>query len=130
MRKYPAKIYAKALSSILSKEGLGKKELESALANFLELVKKNQDQKNLAKIFPIAEKILLNEFGIDKFTFESARPLEEKNLRKLKEMLDKEDVFEEKVSPELIAGLKIIKNKNEQIDFSLSNKIKKLFSQI
>ncbi len=129
MRKYPAKIYAKALSEVLSK-GLGKKELESALENFLELVKKNQDQKSLAKIFPIAQKILLAQFGIDKFTFESARPLEEKNLRKLKEILAQKDVFEEKLSPELMAGLKIIKNGNEQIDFSLSNKIKKVFSQI
>ncbi len=45
MRKYPAKIYAKVLSGILSKKGLSKKELDRALENFLELVKIERFQK-------------------------------------------------------------------------------------
>ena len=129
MRKYPAKIYAKALSDVLEKD-LSKKEAEIALANFLVLVRKNQDQKGLSKIYQLTEKSLLKKMGINKIVFESAREIESKNFKKLKEVADKKDICEERINKELLAGIKIIKNGNEQIDFSLSNKIKELLSRV
>ncbi len=129
MRKYPVKIYAKALSSVLEKD-LNKKEAEIALANFLALVEKNQDQKGLLKIFQLTEKNILKKLGINKVIFESARQIEAKNLKKLKEVTNKDDICCEQINSELLAGVKIVKNGNEQIDYSLANKLNKLFSQI
>ncbi|MEK7103830.1 MAG: F0F1 ATP synthase subunit delta, partial [Patescibacteria group bacterium] len=117
MRKYPAKIYAKALSDVLEKD-LSKKEAETVLANFLALVEKNQDQKGLSKIYQLTEKSLLKKMGINKIIFESAREIESKNFKRLKEAVDKKDICEERTNKELLAGVKIIKNGNEQIDYS------------
>lgn len=129
MRKYPAKIYAKAISDVLGKN-LSKKEAEKALANFLVLVRKNQDQKEFSKIFQLTEKALLRKMGINKIVFESAREIESKNFKKLKEVADIKDICEERINKELLAGVKIIKNENEQIDYSLASKLNKLFSNI
>lgn len=125
MRKYQAKFYAKAISKVLAKD-MDKKEVENALTNFLSIVEKNQDQKELRKISQIAQDLLQEKFGINQATFESARPLSLENIKKLKETLGKDDIYNEKINPELLAGLKIIKNGNEQIDFSLANKIKNI----
>ncbi len=129
MRKYPTKVYAKALCDVLEKDS-NKKEIEMILANFLVLLKKNQDQKGLSKICRLTERGLLKKFGINKIIFESAREIEKDNLKKLKNILDKKDIYEERINADLLAGVKIIKNGNEQIDYSLANKLNKLFLNI
>ena len=61
--------------------------------------------------------------GNKKIVLEMAR----QNKVILKSVIKKNDVVEEKINPELIAGIKIIIDNERQLDFSLKNKLDKIF---
>lgn len=131
MKGLTAKIYAKALAkALLTEKKASKKEVERKLSVFLDLVKKQRHGRLLAKIETATIKILAGESGLDRLTIQSARPLSGSSLKALKKSINQETIWEQKINPELIAGGRILKNDNEQIDFSLIAKIKKVFANI
>ncbi len=121
--KYPVKIYSKSLAQALV--GKKDKEQEKILSNFVFLVKKNRDGSKLKKILEGAQNLYLKKIGKDKIVFEFARP-KDNYLKILKSIVKEGDVAEEKINPELIAGVKIIVNGEKQFDYSLANKIKNI----
>lgn len=122
--KYKSKIYAEALVGLMdSKKAGGSKIID----NFIELLKKNGDMKKAKEIISLAEAIFLKKTGKRKVTVETARKIG----RNLSALLSKElqaDAIEEKINPEIIAGIKIIVNNEKQLDFSLKGKLEKIFS--
>ena len=90
---------------------------------FLKLLEKNGDIKYYRLILAAAEKRLLEKTGNKKIVLEIARP----SQKKVK-VGKKGDVIEERINPGLIAGIKIIVNGEKQLDFSLKNKLDKIFS--
>ncbi len=131
MKGLTAKIYAKALArALLDDKGISKKEVESRLSVFLDLVRKQRHGRLLPKIETATVKILASESGLDRLTVQSARPLLEASSKTLKRNAGKETIWEQKINPELIAGARLLKNDSEQIDFSLISKIKKVFATI
>ncbi len=124
--KYSPQIYARAFSEVVSEPSADKKAVD-LVKNFLALVVKNNDQHQLKKIYARTEKMMREKTGKRKVAVETARQV--KNLKSaLKEIIKEGDIVEEKVNPDLIAGLKIILNDEMQFDGSMAKKIKNLFS--
>jgi F0F1-type ATP synthase delta subunit len=123
--KYPPRLYAKALSEVAAKE-LSLAQEKGIIHNFLSLLKKNGDSYQLKKIVAEAEKLLRAKTGKRKITIETARP-----VKKLETLLaaiaEKSDIVEEKINSDLIAGVKVTINEEEQFDGTLKRKIDKLF---
>ena len=81
--------------------------------------------KKAKEIIALAEGLFLKKTGNKKIVLETARPL---NSRSVFKKIKKEgDIIEEKINPELIAGIKIIVNNSRQLDFSLRKKLQQIF---
>lgn len=121
--KYKLKEYAKALSESMVSKKLSDKELVN---NFIELLRKNREFKNARKILELAQKYYLTAGGGKKITLEMARPLDKKDI--LRNIKKEGDIVEERTNLDLIAGIIIIIDENRQLDFSLKNRLNKVFS--
>jgi F0F1-type ATP synthase delta subunit len=124
--KYAPKFYAKALAEVAAGQLSPAKEKE-IIENFTKAVMDRGGRKQWPKIIAAAEQAMREKEGLRKVTVESARPL--KNAESdLKGFIRKEDILEEKVDPEIIAGIKITLDDARQFDGSLSRKLNRLFS--
>jgi F0F1-type ATP synthase delta subunit len=123
--KYKTQDYAKALAAVAAESPL--EQDNSVIKNFLAVVQKNGDMRRIGKITELAEKILMKKSNRSKWTIESARPL--KNVRELfKNLVKSTDLLEEKISSDIVAGVKITRDDEEQFDATLKTKLGKLFS--
>lgn len=121
--KFGSKLYAKSLV-LATKTGISQDRI---IANFINLLKKNNDLYLAPKILEYAEKFFLQEEGKNKVIIETARPQQDLII-KIKNIFNpSSNVLEEKINPKLIAGVKILINKEQKLDFSLKRKIDKLF---
>jgi F0F1-type ATP synthase delta subunit len=131
--KYPTHIYAKALVEVLADaEKAGAKDTvrnnEARFAdNFLALVRKNSDEMHLRKILEEAARFARGKSGIRKVTLESARALSTAQRKEVAKFMKPDDVIEERIDPELIAGIRILLDDELQFDGSLKNKLEKAF---
>jgi F0F1-type ATP synthase delta subunit len=82
----------------------------------------------LKKIYEQAEKIIREKTGKRKLVVEVARKAKGLDAA-VRKIAKKSDIVEEKINPDLIAGIKITINDEMQFDGSMSRKIKKLFSE-
>ncbi len=123
--KYKAQDYAKAFAEVAARTPEGR--VEVVIKNFLALIARNGDMRQIKKITAFAEKFLLKQSGRSKWTIESARPL--KSARDLfKNLIKHSDVLEEKIDPAVVAGIKITRDNERQFDGTLKTKLDKLFS--
>ncbi len=123
--KYKPKQYAEALFDALSgaKEG----EEHALIGNFATTVRKNKDWARLPLIVKQFEKIYREKHGLTKLEVESAHPLTEKTKEELEKAVGKKVLFEEKVNPKLLAGLRILIDDSTFIDASALRHINNLF---
>jgi len=122
--KYSLQIYAKAFSGVAAKPSA---KSDVLVKNLLALIKKNNDPHLLKKIYARAEKLVREQIGKRKIVIETARPIE--NVDKvIGKIIKKDDIFIEKINPDLIAGIKVVVNDEMQFDGSMQKKIKNLFS--
>lgn len=125
--RYPPRLYAQALAAVLQKR-LPPEKKKGLVKNFLELLRKNGELRSLKKIVLEAERLVLSQEGKRKILLESARPLSRKQKELVRKILRRGDVLEEKISPELVAGVKITVNEELQLDGTLARKLKKMFA--
>ena len=102
-------------------------EEKRAIENFIGLVRKNGDWGAIHKILAVTEKVVREKTGARKFVFETARPLGKLLDRLRKELTKPSDVIEEKINPEMVAGVKITVNDEREFDGSLKQKLDRLF---
>jgi len=122
--KYKPQDYATAFIEVVM--NAPKTREEQIIKNFLKIVQKNGDLGKIGKIAELAEKLLLQKTGRNKWVVELARA-QKSDLRKIFEnIIGADDIFEQKINPELIAGIKITKNDERQFDGSLKRKINKM----
>jgi len=105
---------------------LKEKDNAKMVAGFLELIKKNKDEKKLKEILKLAEKIYFKKTGNKKIVLESARPQNFKNSELINSLVKKGDVVLEKINKELLAGVKIVVNEERQLDMSLLKKLQEI----
>ena len=129
--KYLPSHYALALyQALLGKEGNAQ---AATLRRFAGIVRKNGDGKHLNTILARYEKIYLEKNGLKKIEVESANPLSPAVRAEIERAGsgtggDKKVLLEEKVKPELLAGIKLLVNDTLLIDASGMTRIAKLFS--
>lgn len=124
--KYTPKTYARALVDVVSRapDDSAKNKLAE---RFLEMLRKRGDIPRLKKIIFEYENLLQKKEGFRKVIVESARPLGDAATRLFKNIIRKEDAVEERINPELVAGVKITVNGDTQFDGSLKRKLDLLF---
>lgn len=126
--KYAPDMYARALVEVLSApKGSADRPTDAAIAeNFLELVRKNGDEGHLRKILEEASRFARVHSGVRKVMIESARPLAPSQKKMVQGFMKPGDVVEERINPDLIAGIKVILNDEMQFDGSLKNKLNRV----
>jgi len=122
MAKYKIKDYAKALSELMYQTS---PENMALVDKFVKLLEKNGQFKNAKKIIDLAEKYYLAKKGNKSIVFETARKMSVKDY--FRNVINEGDFTLEKINQDLIAGVKIIINENRQLDFSLKNKLDRIF---
>lgn len=120
--KYKARIYADALVSAALDEKIDDKKL---VVNFLKLLGKNQDFKKAKEIIFLTETLLLKKTGNKKVIIETARKIEAKNI--VKSFIKKGDIVQKKITPGIVAGIKLTVNGEKQLDYSLQKKLNEIF---
>lgn len=122
--KYASSLYAKALVAAIKESP---KEASTISRRIIEVAERNGDLRSLPKIIREAEKIILKEKGHREIRFETARPMTREMRHPLLSLLKSTDKVEEKVSPELVAGVRVVINDELLWDGTLKAKIEKLF---
>lgn len=123
--KYKVKDYAKALAEVLLAKDIDEKKLA---AGFIKLLEKQGDLGKAEEILEKAEIFLAKNLGKKSIIFETARKLTDHQKKSFSKFVEKGDIVKEKISPDLIAGIKIVVDGDRQIDYSMKNKINKIFS--
>lgn len=126
--KYKAKKYAEALADIATTKPAGEGGLsaEQIARNFLKLLEKDGQMHKAKEILALAENLFIKKTGRRKVVLETARKMKPKQKELIESIAQKGDIIEEKIKPELLAGIKIIIN-DEQLDLSMQRKINNLF---
>jgi F0F1-type ATP synthase delta subunit len=123
--KYKPQDYAKAFTEIALATP---PHLQDAVVkNFLRIIKRNGDLAKAKKIVDLAEKILLQKSGRNKWLIEIAREQPQDIYQFFGHLFGKNDIVLKKINPTLVAGIKITKNDEKQFDGSLKKKIDKIF---
>lgn len=124
--KHKPKIYAQALAEIAMKSASAQEAL-AWQSNFLKLLEKNGDMQKASQILSLAKKIFIKKTGRRQLTIESARKIHAPQRKLVDSILQKGDVVEEKINKNLLAGIKIIIDGEEQFDASMQKKLNNLF---
>lgn len=124
--QYSPKWYGKAFAAAAA--GASDDRKAELLRNFIELVRKNGDTPQWAKIVVEAERALLAKEGRRKIVVESARTLLPEQRSSVMKLFTPKDVIEEALNPALIAGVRITIDGERQFDGSLARKVQQLFS--
>lgn len=96
-------------------------------ASFLKLLQKTGDIKHAKKILEAVHKKIINKKGGKWVNIETARKISESQNKSLKHKFSEKDHVEFKINPELVAGVRITVNGEEELNNSLQNKLNKLF---
>lgn len=117
-----ANTYAKVLVEVMMNTPA---QQEKLLPAFVRLLQKNGQTHKIREIISLAECMYAKKTGQRNITIESARKVNAKNiLQKLKRQGDK---LQEKIRPELVAGVIITVNNEAQLDFSLKSRLDSIF---
>jgi F0F1-type ATP synthase delta subunit len=125
MRATP-RIYADALLSAL--EGVKASEEKTILRRFIAAVTKRGDRSRLPEIIRAVEKRHIINEGGRWIEIETARELPDRTLAGLTRTFDRKDHVETVIRPNLIAGVRIRVNDDQELDYSLDRRLRKLFS--
>jgi len=125
MKNNKTKLYAKALSDVISKK-MSAAEEKKVIENFLKLLAKTGKEKKAKEILSLAEDLLLSKQGKRKIIFQTARKMTASQKKLLRDFVRDGDVIKEKIDPELIAGIKIIINDSRQFDSSMQSKLQNI----
>jgi F0F1-type ATP synthase delta subunit len=91
--------------------------------NFLAVVRRNGDEGHLRKILEEASRLARGKSGVRKVTIESARQLNASQKGAMKHFVRAGDAIEERIDPDLVAGVRVTLDDELQFDGSLKNKL-------
>ena len=120
--RYSINNYVSAFTKAL--EGGAQKDVS---AGFVRLLEKNGDIKHFKKIIEAVHKKIVQDKGGKWVGIETAREISSFKQKTLKNKFYEKDHVDFKINPELIAGVRITVDGNEELDNSLGHKLKKLF---
>lgn len=124
--KHSPKQYAAALLSALDKKSVAEKK--KTLYQFLSLISRRGDSARLGMVMREIEKQYLKGRDLKKVVLESADFVPVKIKKEVEEILGKSIILEEKINPDLLAGIRILVDEELLIDASAEIQIRRLFS--
>lgn len=98
------------------------------IKNFLNVAAKYGGASYLKKTMGEIERLARQERGLKQISINSARPLPRKLVTAITSNFHKNDEVRESISPELIAGIKIVIDNELSIDNTLKRKLETLFA--
>ena len=125
MKTNKIKLYAFALAEVLSKKGIDEKKV---VDNFVKLLIADGLSGKSKEILSRAQELMLAKRGGRKIIFETARKTTAGQRKILAGVAKAGDIVEERINPELIAGVRIIIDNAAQFDGSLKNKLQGIFN--
>lgn len=125
--KYKVKDYSRALAQILSGGKLTADDEKKVIAELLKILAKQGDLKKAKEIIKAAKILLAKKENRSSIVFETARNLTGRQKEILLKALGQKEDMEEKISPDVVAGIRIIANGEKQLDQTISRKINSLF---
>jgi F0F1-type ATP synthase delta subunit len=126
--RYPTHIYAKALAHVaMDPKAKGYADIAK---NLLALLRKNGEEARARKILNEAGRLARRKSGIRKVTVESARRLGPSHEKMVGTLTKPGDVVQKDISPELVAGIRVIIDDELQFDGSLKGKLDRVFKDI
>ena len=120
--RYSVNNYVDAFS-----QAIQKMPHEEAVGGFVKLLKKTGDIRHAGKIVEAIDKKLIKQKGGHWVNIESARELPKTGRQSLINKFSGKDHIDFKINPELVAGVRITVDGEEEMDNSLNNKLNKLF---
>ena len=120
-----AENYARAFIFLLEKYP---HEQDRLIAGLKKALRRAGDERNAKKVIAAIEDAILRKEGKKKITVTSARPLSKESLDRIYKQFETDAVFETKVQPDLIAGVRVMINREQLIDATLKRKLGILFS--
>jgi len=118
-----SKLYARALAEEILE---GKIKDDKSIDNFVKIFVAAGLEGRSKEVLDLANDIILAKQGKRKILLESARRINASQRKILENILKPDDIIKEKISPELIAGIKIIINDSKQFDASMQSKLRKI----
>lgn len=126
--KISAQQYAKTLLELT--ENKTEKEISGVVVRFTEVLKKNKQMKNAAKIIEKFSKLYNTKHGIVEASVTSSRELSSDQVHQvekfIKEKYSAKEVFIKNIVDEKIKGGIILKVGDEVLDGSIANQLKRL----
>jgi F0F1-type ATP synthase delta subunit len=122
-KHFKVKLYAQSLADIIWN---GKSQDKKIVDNFVKLLVNSGYIGKSEEILKMAEDVLLSKQGKRKIIFETARKTTGNQKKMLDRFIEEGDVVKEKISPELIAGVKITINDSHQLDVSMQRKLQNI----
>lgn len=123
--KYTPDLYAKAfLETVFVASEKKQREL---LHRFLKIIKKNGDWPLIEKIFQKVSRAVVKARGGRIVILEAARRVPQQMLEKLQSSFSASDLILTQIRPELLAGVRVLIDEEEQLDVTLRQKLRKLF---
>lgn len=124
--RYTPTAYAQAFAA-LAKDARTAQEQKELVERFIACIKHNGDMAHRDAIIEKAADVLRTASGKRKVVLETARPIAGLQ-KKYASFLKSTDIVEEQISPELVAGIRITVDDENQFDGTLLRKLKTLFA--
>ena len=125
--KYSPTLYARSLFDVLKDtEPVG---YDPVIKNFWHTVGKNGDQSRVDSIVNAFEELVVRSNGGRMVSIETAREISPKLLDRLKVLFKPNDLVRRGIDPKLIAGVRVELDGEEELDYSLARKFRKMFSK-
>lgn len=119
--KYNISQYASAFVAAL--EDKSTHERADMIRRFLSVVRKNKDWPRIGRILQEVERQSLRKQGMRKVGVESTASLSHEWRKEIEKVFGKKLVLEEKIKPELLAGVKILVDGELLIDASAKRRL-------
>ncbi len=100
---------------------------DKAKEGLVKLLSKTGDIRHSGKILSAIQKKLVHDKGGKWVSIETARELSTANVTSLKHKFSEKDHVEIQINPELVAGVRVTINGEEELNNSLQSKLNKLF---
>jgi F0F1-type ATP synthase delta subunit len=124
--RYSPSQYAEALyDALLDKT---RDAYSTTVKHFLYILRKNKDYQALPVILSRFEKVYLKKKNLRKVDITSASKLSTEVHDEIQKIMGEDIVIEEKIKPELLAGLTLLVDDTLYIDASAKTRIARLFS--
>lgn len=123
--KYQVNNYVEAFVGALGETPKDKRGV--LVSNFVRLLHRTGDIRSENKITEAVHKKIVNNEGGRWVNIEAARELKESDRKLLINKFSEKDHVDFKINPELVAGVRITVDGEEELDNSLNQKLNKLF---